>query len=286
MKDLIQNLFEKQREFQRMVGAPIDSTLEKERHQLAEMYLFKAVEEIIEMRRTFPSVMNPWAKSQPEVNCNHTLEEYCDILLFMVNEALAWGFSKEEIMEQLQFTQANNFKKIKEKKMALLNDEILRVPGKVSGIGSGTLFPRYIFIGQNPGQSIEPGYRFWSNPDDGSSKILLPIIDQLGIGEESYFTNLVKSTTPNNAAPDGTLIRFWMEFLGRELEILQWGISEITIVSMGSTVRKILATNVVEELVSANKKFHYKHIKHPAVVFHGSLSKEDYTREVSDALAN
>lgn len=108
-----------------------------------------------------------------------------------------------------------------EDKMNMLNFEIanVKVDGAI-GFGSGSLEPRVIFVGQNPGQSAYNGYRFFSNPKDGSSQLLLPILDRLGIHNQVYFTNIVHSTTVDNAIPDHELVNIWAPYFSRELAIV------------------------------------------------------------------
>jgi uracil-DNA glycosylase family 4 len=266
----ITDLIKLQEDFQLAVGFPIDSQLESERNRLSEIFLFKAIEEIIELRKEFPSAMNPWAKTQKFADTSLVLKEYCDVLLFLINFANLWKFSPEQILESLKSVQHANFQKIKEKKLAQLNHEILRVPGHVSGVGSGALFPKYIFVGQNPGRTITHGYEFWSNKEDGSSKILLPILDELNVRDKCYFTNLVKCVTPNNSEPDIALIQFWGEFLDREIAILRCGNFEAKIIPMGRIAQRFLLA---------------PGISHPASVMRGNLTRDDYKREITTALA-
>lgn len=261
----VQTLIDKQREFQKAVGFPIDSILESDRNNLSEIFIFKAIEECVELRKEFPSSMNPFAKTQKVADMEGVLGEYSDVLLFLINFASVWNFTSDQILDGLEKVQHNNFLKLKEKKLAYINEEILRVPGKVSGVGQGNLFPKYVFIGQNPGETITPGYRFFSDPNDGSSKILLPILEELGITESCYFTNLVKCTTPKNTVPDSESITFWKEFLDRELRALAYASRHMEIIPMGAVAQRALGLSG---------------ISHPASVLRGNISRAEYKEEI------
>lgn len=270
MKNLT-DIIKGQREFQRALGWPIDSISETDRNELSEKYIFKMIEEAVELRREFPSTMNPWSKHQKAADLERVKEEFGDVLLFLTNIAIVWQFTPEEILETLVKLQNNNFEKIKRRKMDILNADILKIPNKVSGVGSGSLSPKYVFIGQNPGKDITQGYKFWSNPEDGSSKVLLPILEELGILKDCYFTNLVKCTTPNNSEPDKELAMFYIEFLHKELEILRLNNSGMKTIALGSWVRGYEETDIS--------------IKHPATVLYGSVTEEAYKNYIRESLA-
>ena len=91
-------LIEKQREFQRAVGFPVDSILEQDRNEMSEKYTFKLIEEAVEMRREFPSAMNPWSKHQKAADLKRVREEYADVVLFLLNIAIVWKFTPDEIL--------------------------------------------------------------------------------------------------------------------------------------------------------------------------------------------
>lgn len=260
----LDRIIERQKEFQRGLGWPIDSVSEIDRNELSEKYVFKAIEELVELRREFPSVMNPWSKHQKPADLNRVKEEFSDVLFFLINLAIVWRFSPEDMLDILDKVQTNNFKKIKERKMSILNTDILKIPNRVSGVGGGSLFPEYVFIGQNPGQGITQGYVFWSNPEDGSSKVLLPALNKLGITRDMcYFTNVVKCTTPNNVEPDPQLTEFYKEFLVKELDILRFGNPHMKIITMGNW-----ATDACP--------FYDAQIKHPAYVLRGGMTHHEY----------
>jgi uncharacterized protein YabN with tetrapyrrole methylase and pyrophosphatase domain len=108
---MIDQLLEKQKEFQKL--CKID--LEVEPYHLSEGYLFKAIEEITELRKTFPSSFNKYEKVEKIVNRQRTLEEFCDVILFLMNFALVWKFTQEEVLEALKYVQRNNFHKLQKK---------------------------------------------------------------------------------------------------------------------------------------------------------------------------
>lgn len=272
--DKLNNLIERQKEFQRAVGFPIDSIREADKYEMSEKYLFKMIEEVVELRRTFPSMMNPWSKVQVIPDVERVREEFSDAVLFLLNFAIVWKFSPETILLALESVQDNNFDKLKKKKMAMLNADILKVPDVVSGVGQGNLNPTYVFIGQNPGKRITQGYEFWSNENDGSSKVLLPILDELEVRSECYFTNLVKCTTPENTEPGDEMTDFYMGFLVKELEILKLGNTDIKIVAVGKWVDSKL------------KEIDHITIHHPASISYGGITKEEYKKHVQEALTS
>ena len=264
-------LIERQREFQRFVGFPIDSILESDRNEMSEKYIFKMIEEAVELRREFPSSINPWSKHQKTADLNRIKEEMSDVFLFFTNLLLVWKIDFADFLDSARLVQERNFLKIKKKKMDFLNEEILSIPGHTTGIGSGNLNPKYIFIGQNPGKGITHGYRFWSNTEDGSTKVLLPSIgDKVS---DCYFTNLVKSTTIENRQPSLEEVDFWIPFLQQELQILLTS-NHAKLISLGSwTYDKLNGCGYVSEQVP-----------HPATVLYGSNTKESFDKAIETAL--
>jgi uracil-DNA glycosylase family 4 len=269
---MIEDILKKQKEFQLEVGFPILSQREADRNSMSEKYIFKAIEELIELRKEFPSSMNPWSKNQKSADIQRIHEEFSDVLLFLMNFMIVWKITPEEVLSQLKETQENNFQRMKKKKMTQLNSEILAVPGYTSGIGQGNLSPKYVFIGQNPGRSITHGYEFWSNKEDGSSKVLLPILEKLGILKDCYFTNVVKSLTPENSIPDEKTVQFWKEYLDKEISILITSNYGMEIISMGKNTSQMLTGYLFEE------------ISHPASVMYGNIDKEQYEKEIQEIL--
>lgn len=258
-------------EFQEMVGFPSDSILESVRNELSEKFIFKLIEEAVELRKEFPSVVNPWSKSQKTADLTRVKEELSDVILFLVNIINVWKFTPEELAETIQSVQRNNFRRVKEKKMNLLNSDILKIPGRVSGIGQGSLTPKYIFIGQNPGKGIVQGYKFWSDPKDGSSRYLLRTLEKLGILKDCYFTNVVKCTTPDNGEPTNEMRSFYNDFLFEELNILSYDNPGAKVIVMGKWAGGDFGGDV-------------KKISHPAVVGYGSKTQEQFDQEVIEAI--
>ena len=272
--DRIKTLLKNQIDFQKLVGLPIDTKVESERNELAEIYIFKMIEEAVELRREFPSTMNKWSKYNKPADMARIKEELSDVMFFLINFILTFKLTPEEILEQLESVQANNFQKVKAKMMKLLNEDILKVQNHTSGIGQGNLSPKYIFIGQNPGEGITQGYEFWSDENDGSSKVLLPILDKLGIRGDCYFTNIVKSTTPGNAEPDEDLTKFWKEFLVKEIQILKANNPDAKIIALGTWS----SINLPE--------FEHTNVYHPAYVLRGGFSSDDYEKQIQGAIAH
>lgn len=267
----LNKILDVQKEFQKFVGFPIDSILEKDRNEMSEKFIFKLIEEAIEVRKEFPSIMNPWAKNQKDTNYVSVITELSDVFLFLVNLLAVWKISPSDFLIIVQKTQAENIIQVKKRKLDQLNNEILKVPTHVSGVGQGSVNPKYILIGQNPGKDIKHGYKFWSNPEDGSSKVLLPILEELGILPDCYFTNYVKSTTVDNKEPSKEDVDFWWPFLEREIRILSFNDVHPKIITMGKWTSKEFDDQ-------------FNGISHPASVLYGNLTKEEYKNEIKRAI--
>ena len=263
-------ILQKQKIFQRAVGFPIDSLRSVDRNEMSEKYIFKAIEELIELRKEFPSTMNPWSKTQNAPDRGRILEEFSDVLLFLTNFALVWRIDINELILQIEKTQTKNFESVKVKKMKQLNADILSVPTYTTGIGSGNLNPKYIFVGMNPNQELIHGYELWSDVASNSSKVILPILESLGIKDQCYFTTVVKSTTKDNEQPSLELSLFWKDYLDREIEILKLNNPDCKIITMGN-----FAARHVEGSIN---------ISHPGKILHGGLTKESYESEIKQIL--
>lgn len=272
-KQRIEQIIKRQIEFQYMTGFPINSKLESEKLQLAEFYLMKLIEEVIETRKTFPSQMNPYQKNQPtNFSRDDILAEFVDILLFALNFKILWNFDDANILSAIEHKQEINIQKVKDKLMSQLNHEILRSPGEPINVGGGSLSPRYVFVGQNPNvHAIHGGVCFEhltpikDGLHDGSSNVLLPILDELGIREQCYITNLVKCSTPNNEQPSQELVRYWLEFYTREIDILKFNNHDMQIIPMGNFVKQVLCLTG---------------IYHPAAVKRGTITREQYKEQI------
>jgi uracil-DNA glycosylase family 4 len=146
----------------------------------------------------------------------------------------------------------------------------VKVDGKI-GVGSGNIYPNYILLGINPGCNLKDDRVFMKPEGIGSSQVLLPILDQLGIWDECYFDNIVKSTTEKNILPNKELVDLWTPFLVRELNILDY--TRTKVIALGNFASKILTDLKI------------KHIKisHPARHFHG-YSLEEYTQEIKNKI--
>lgn len=270
MKNELNQIIGKQIEFQEILNIDINTIVENDRNRIGENYIYKGIEEFVELRRTFPSVINADEKNPRTVDMVEVMNELSDVALFLLNFMVVFRITPEELLNHVPKVQENNFLKKKEKEMARLNHEIMRSPALVVGIGGGNIFPKYIFVGQNPAQTMKRGHTFYS-VNEGSGKILLDIIDNLGIRDQCYFTNLVKETTENNAVPPQDMIIFWRTFLHREIEILNWGCeNKPIIIPIGSVSQKNLG---------------YPGIIHPSYVMRGGITEEEYAFKVAAFIA-
>ena len=104
------NIFmQNQRAFQKLCGVPIDD-LERA-DELAETFLYKAIEECIELRKTNPSGLMRYSKTQPgEINRDDMLGELSDVVLFLINFMIVRKITFEELMNNMLKIQENNFK--------------------------------------------------------------------------------------------------------------------------------------------------------------------------------
>ena len=107
----LSEITELQKKFQKLCGKHIETEDNFTKSLLSEMYLFKAIEEIVELRKTFPSALNDSAKIQPKIDRNELLKEFCDVALFLLNFSILWKISLNEFIESLKLVQSNNFKK-------------------------------------------------------------------------------------------------------------------------------------------------------------------------------
>lgn len=111
LKPRLNQIIEKQKRFQKLCGKQIETEDNFTKSFLSEMYLFKAIEEVVELRKTFPSALNESAKIQPEIDRTELLKEFSDVLLFLMNFAILWKISDEELLNTIEFVQTNNFSK-------------------------------------------------------------------------------------------------------------------------------------------------------------------------------
>ena len=111
---MFEQIINLQRTFQEHCGLPINGT-EEERNQLAETYLYKCIDEIIELKDTFPSSLNKYRKNQPVENRDEMRKELCDVILWLINFCLAKKIDISELDIELVSTINNNFNKLYEK---------------------------------------------------------------------------------------------------------------------------------------------------------------------------
>lgn len=268
MKDILQ----KQLAFEKVIGVPIETLLETERNQMSEIFIFKMIEEAIEARKEFPSVMNKWSKSQKNADISRVQEELSDVFVFFLNLLLVWHIDWDDFLDIVRCTQQNNFTKIKEKKLKMYNEELLNIPGYTTGIGQGNVNPKYVFVGQNPGKDIAHGYKVWSDPTSGSSKVLLPLLQEQQILENCYFTNLVKCTTDDNREPTEGEADFWMPHLIDELVILSINNKDLKVIAMGKWTQ-----NAIGKLATAG-------IPHPSWALRDASNADTFKFELLNAL--
>ncbi len=109
MKQTIEDVFRRQIEFQELCGLDIYSKSELELNILSETFLFKVIEEVIELRKTMPSGLNPSAKVQPIIDKQEMINELCDVSLFLINFMLTRNITISEVLDSIIEVQNNNF---------------------------------------------------------------------------------------------------------------------------------------------------------------------------------
>lgn len=192
--DLANLLTKRQYEFQLLAGVDIDTQVLSDRYRIAEIFLYKAIEEIIELRRTFPSQLNKWSKNQPEADTVRIMQEFADVMFYLSNFELVMQLDPSQAALIALEVQENNFRKLKAKKLGILYEEIIRNPTECH-VGSGNIMPRRIFIteGDEPPKDFEP--------------------------ELDYHTFFTK----NHSFSNEVIGRYWWAFLVQELAILTSG---------------------------------------------------------------
>jgi NTP pyrophosphatase (non-canonical NTP hydrolase) len=191
----------KQKEFQRQVGFPVDSVLASDRNEMSEKYLFKAIEEIVELRKEFPSVMNPWAKTQKDENLDDIKSELSDVFLFLINFMNAWGISEDELHDAIETKQTINYNSIKRKKLKLLYDEM----------------SEYAMIDIiNTNNEVSPAEIYIASVSEQ-----LHFVDKSTVKDDDYLVAIVKRpVAKDETVSDGEILK-WKDFLDKEIEILK-----------------------------------------------------------------
>lgn len=269
----IQDILDLQREFQLLCEVDIDTCDADKVNELSETFLFKAIEEIIELRKTFPSVLNKWAKTQPTENKAETLDELSDVLLFLVNMCLVRKISPEEVLMALKTKQQINFQKVKEKKLAALYKEMQAATDNKIGLGGGNSSPHVIIIGQNPGASLNTlgeDANCWDNiPDNGAVAFLKRSLKGRYDEKRIYFTNIVKEATEGNAEPSRKLVEFWWPYLVKELAILKGNNVGVQVLAMGKFAQ--------QQMMQRGER--YNPITHPSYFMRNGFSETEYWNE-------
>jgi NTP pyrophosphatase (non-canonical NTP hydrolase) len=105
------SIIQAQKDFQKAVGTPMEDP--NQLNFLSEVFLFKAIEEIIELRKEFPSGLNKRSKTMKEVDEQRLYEELSDVVLFLLNFMIVRGMSVEKLLAVIKEVQINNLAKLK-----------------------------------------------------------------------------------------------------------------------------------------------------------------------------
>jgi uracil-DNA glycosylase family 4 len=151
----------------------------------------------------------------------------------------------------------------KKYEMEKLNEHVMKVYDDYCMFGNGNLNPKYVFIGQNPGQGLKKTCIMDLEKDEikTSFGLLFYILRNVGLMKKSYFTNLVKVKTKNNEIPNKNMTNFWLDFLKKELEILKIN-NDFKTISLGNFVYDTLKDNNIESIKLTHPSFYLR--KRPA----------------------
>lgn len=233
---MLDEILKRQREFQKLCGINIDTILASEINSLSENFIFKAIEEMVELRKTFPSELNKWSKSRPLENRRETLDELSDSLLFLANFMLAKKISVPEMLESIQRVQRNNFIKLKYKRLAIFNEERLKVPS-LTMPGNGEPMPKVIFVDMAPFPDSE---FLWHKSNKFLNEAIQKAAKTLGYNKgDVYFTTIVKEAVPKDSEPTRVQIDYWYPSLVEEIKIIQAG-TDAKVYTLGKLASQIL----------------------------------------------
>lgn len=122
---LIEDVFRDQKEFQRLMQLPIDSEDPETKNRLAEIYLFKLIEEVVELRKTQPSGLVIHKKT-PKIDRSEMLAETADVAMFLIDFMIVREITVFELMMKIKEKQSVNFAK----RQSQLLEEKLREESK------------------------------------------------------------------------------------------------------------------------------------------------------------
>lgn len=116
-------LMHNQREFQYLANVPIDDINKAD--ELAEVFIYKAIEECTELKRTQPAALMKYAKTQiKQIDRKDMLHELSDIVLFLINFMIVRQITFEQLFAAMLMVQKNNFKIIIPKLKKELHDKL------------------------------------------------------------------------------------------------------------------------------------------------------------------
>jgi hypothetical protein len=123
-EERVKALFERQAKFQRMADVvDVEDMGQADVYRCNEFFTYKAIEELVEVRRRSPSVLNRWEKNTKKYDRKGLLMELCDSLLYHINICLVNGFTADEVLTMMAAVQAGNFESLKRKLLERIQDE-------------------------------------------------------------------------------------------------------------------------------------------------------------------
>lgn len=110
--DFVNDLIEEQVKFQDLCGADIFTKDTHQQNVNAEIYLMKAIEEIVELRRTQPSGLNPaWKGQGKPIDRDKMIKELADVHFFLLNFMISRGITVLDLLSVIKDVQNRNFEK-------------------------------------------------------------------------------------------------------------------------------------------------------------------------------
>lgn len=95
--DKLEDLFERQKELQRVFGNNLENFNEEDKQQYTKDNVLGLLDETHEILRE--TNWKHWRKTKKDIDKQHLLEELSDAMHFFINLCIAWGLSADELYE-------------------------------------------------------------------------------------------------------------------------------------------------------------------------------------------
>jgi DNA polymerase len=155
--------------------------------------------------------------------------------------------------------------------------------GKLLGWFGGSTAD-FMFVGMNPSHNRFPGLQYafgGKGYDQGTGVEFVKLLEDVGVLERSYVTNLVKCSTESNQISKDQIIAC-EENLRDEIELVKPKV----LIAMGRLVSQFIKRNVQFYEFLIYNSIELKEIWHPNFVYsYGRHRIEEYRRSISEATA-